>query len=263
MPSGRAGLGLRHLLVASCRCDRARARGSPRFLGPGRVGRERACDQLVVAVDAAAMRCTAPMKAPCRRRPCRAGCALLRSLLLPSMPCRSLLPVRRAQMPILRVAPLVGRAAGEIVEGALGDANDVVVDEGRAFRGPVLRMLEAAFPFEHGPAVVVVAAASLEKMPAKSTWPSPSERKRPARLTQRLVAAIDALAAGRIELRILDVEHLDALVVDVDVLADSRAAAARSGAGRRGCWRAGGSSTRSRNISKVTPSWRSSPGWIS
>ena len=53
-------------------------------------------------------------------------------------------------------------------------------------------------------------------MPPKSTWPSPSERKRPARFDPALVAGIDALPAGRVELGVLHVEGLDALVVDVD-----------------------------------------------
>ena len=53
-------------------------------------------------------------------------------------------------------------------------------------------------------------------MPPKSTWPSPSERNRPARSSQRLEARIDALLAGRVELGVLDVKRLDALVVEVD-----------------------------------------------
>ena len=73
--------------------------------------------------------------------------------------------------------------AGEVVEGLVGDADDVARDEGRAFARAVLRVLEAAFPFQHRPAVETV-WASFEKMPPKSTCPSPSERKRPARSTQ-------------------------------------------------------------------------------
>ena len=53
-------------------------------------------------------------------------------------------------------------------------------------------------------------------MPEKSTCPSPSERKRPARSTQGWIAGIDALPPVRVELGILDVKRLDALVIDVD-----------------------------------------------
>ena len=53
-------------------------------------------------------------------------------------------------------------------------------------------------------------------MPTKSTWPSPSERKRPARSTQLLEARVDALLRARVELGVLDVKRLDALVIDVD-----------------------------------------------
>ena len=53
-------------------------------------------------------------------------------------------------------------------------------------------------------------------MPPKSTCPSPSERKRPARFTQGWKPRIDALPAGRVELGVLHVEGADALVIDVD-----------------------------------------------
>ena len=48
------------------------------------------------------------------------------------------------------------RAGGEIVEGVLGDADDMGGDEGRAFRRALLGMLQRALPFQHRPAVVVV-----------------------------------------------------------------------------------------------------------
>ena len=51
---------------------------------------------------------------------------------------------------------LVGCAAGEIVKGFFRHADDVVLDEIRALAGAVLRMLQAAFPFEHRPGVVTI-----------------------------------------------------------------------------------------------------------
>ena len=102
---------------------------------------------------------------------------------------------------------------------------------GAPSRRAVLRMLEAALPFEHRPAVVVVGRELRED----------GRRNRPGRRrasgsgrrgsTQDWIAGIDALPAGRIELRVLDVKRLDPLVVDVDEGRDSRAAAARSATG--------------------------------
>ena len=46
---------------------------------------------------------------------------------------------------------LVACAAREVVKGSVGDADDLVADEGRAFARAVLRVLQAAFPLQHGP----------------------------------------------------------------------------------------------------------------
>src|SRR3954454_8097160 len=46
--------------------------------------------------------------------------------------------------------------AREVIERVLGHADDVALDELRAFRRALLRVLDAALPFEHCPAVVVV-----------------------------------------------------------------------------------------------------------
>src|SRR3954466_12577750 len=104
------------------------------------------------------MRCTAPMNAPCPP---------------PTMPSR-MRPVKRSLRPSIGItAPFlrrgapseperelvgldVGRAAREVVEGVLGDADDVALDEGRALGRPLLGMLDRALPLEHRPAVVVV-----------------------------------------------------------------------------------------------------------
>ena len=56
-----------------------------------------------------------------------------------------------------RFALAVRAAAGEIVESLVGHPDEVAVDERCAFRRALLGMLEAAFPFEHRPAGIVVA----------------------------------------------------------------------------------------------------------
>src|SRR6185369_6313516 len=45
---------------------------------------------------------------------------------------------------------------GEIVERLLGHADDVVADEDCALARPFLRILDAAFPLEHGPTLETV-----------------------------------------------------------------------------------------------------------
>ena len=153
-------------------------------------------------------------------------------------------------------------AAGEIVERLLGDADDVVLDERRALARAVLGMLQRAFPFEHRPAVVIV-LRELGEDAAEIDLAVAQRAEAAGPVDPALIAAIDALPAGRIELGVLHVERLDALVIDVDegeiveLLQHEVRRVVVDVAAR------GGPSTRSRNISKVTPSSRSSPGWIS
>ncbi len=54
------------------------------------------------------------------------------------------------------VRRLIRTAAGKIVESFLGDADDMGGDEFSAFAGAVLRMLQRAFSFDHGPAVEII-----------------------------------------------------------------------------------------------------------
>src|SRR5450755_2108869 len=56
----------------------------------------------------------------------------------------------------LAVRKIVGACPGKIVEGALGNADDVMLDELRAFARAVLRVLERAFPLQHRPAVEII-----------------------------------------------------------------------------------------------------------
>src|SRR4051794_6555925 len=86
----------------------------------------------------------------------------------PTMPRRmrrGTAPVFAASMAMVRASahaqhlPVRGRvhpATGKVVERALGHADDVIGDEGRAFARAVFRVLEAALPLQHGPTGVVV-----------------------------------------------------------------------------------------------------------
>src|ERR1700727_810502 len=76
-------------------------------------------------------------------------------------------------------------------------------------------MLKAALPLVYGPASEIVSRELREdRLEIDLTI---AERAVAAgALEPTLVAAIDALLRGRIELGVLDVEHLDAVVIGVD-----------------------------------------------
>src|SRR5690606_24786619 len=54
------------------------------------------------------------------------------------------------------VGGVIGAAIGEIVEGTFGDPDDVVGHELSTLARAVLGMLQAAFPFDHGPAFEII-----------------------------------------------------------------------------------------------------------
>src|SRR3954447_11051066 len=56
----------------------------------------------------------------------------------------------------LAIRKIVGACPGKIVEGALGHADDMMLDEIRAFARTVFRVLERAFPLQHRPAVEII-----------------------------------------------------------------------------------------------------------
>ncbi len=65
--------------------------------------------------------------------------------------------------PMDQSSPIMDRIAARSVplaakssKGHVGDLNDVIRNERRAFRRALLRMLQAAFPLQHRPAVVAV-----------------------------------------------------------------------------------------------------------
>src|SRR4051812_30304237 len=106
-------------------------------------------------------------------------------------------------------------AGGEIVERLFGDLDDVARDEGRAFRRTLLGILDCAFPFEHGPGIVIV-GCELREDGAEIDLPVAERAEAAGALDPRLEPRIDPLTAVRIKLGILHVKGLDALVVDVD-----------------------------------------------
>src|SRR5690606_26147901 len=115
------------------------------------------------------------------------------------------------------VGRLVGAGAGEVVEGVLRDADDVVLDELGTLARTIFRMLQRAFPLEHGPAVKVV-GGELGEDGAEINLAVAERAEATGAVHPALIARIDALTAGRVELGVLHVEGLDALMVDVDVV---------------------------------------------
>src|SRR5208337_4425388 len=90
-----------------------------------------------------------------------------------------------------------------------------MTDELGALARAVLRVLQAAFPFEDGPRRIAV-LRHFGKNAAEVDLAVAERAEAPRPLDPRRIARIDALPPGRIELGILDVERLDPLVVDVD-----------------------------------------------
>src|SRR6202040_400057 len=109
----------------------------------------------------------------------------------------------------------VDRAAGEIIERPVGNADDVVSDKACALAGTVLGVLQAAFPLEHRPAVKPDGShAGEDRLEVDLPVAERTETAGPT--DPGLETRIDTLPAGRIEFRILDVEGADALRIDVD-----------------------------------------------
>src|SRR5579871_6663059 len=157
------------------------------------------------------MRWTAPMKAlrppptmPTRRRP----------PVAPSMAVAwTMLSAPNAEE--LEVGVAIGAGRGKIVEHPIGHFDDVVGDELRAFARRDFGMLQAAFPFVNGPAREIIGRKLREDRLEIDL--AVAERSIPSgALEPSLVAAIDALLRGGIELGVLDVEHLDPVVIGVD-----------------------------------------------
>src|SRR5450631_3824079 len=131
----------------------------------------------------------------------------------------------------LAVRKIVGARSGKIVEGALGNADDVMLDELRAFARAVFRVLERAFPLQHRPAVEIM-GCKLGEDGAEIDLSVAQRAEPPCPVHPALEATINALPARGIEFRILDVEGFYTLVID-RYNRDSRAVAAGSATDRR------------------------------
>src|SRR5438445_397836 len=139
----------------------------------------------------AAMRCTAPINAP--GPPPTMPRRSRRSLpcFLDSAGMFGLLSCRKPQHS--PVGFLVRTGFCKIVERALGDLNDVPLDKRRALPRALLAALQAAFPFEHCPAIKTV-LRQFGKDAAEIHLPVAQRPEAPRALHPRLVSAVDSLA---------------------------------------------------------------------
>src|ERR1700722_4369433 len=94
----------------------------------------------------------------------------------------------------LAVRTIVGACAGKIVEGALSNADDVVLDELRAFARAILGVLERAFPLQHRPAVETI-GRKLGEDPAEIHLSVAQRAEPPRPIHPALETTIDALPA--------------------------------------------------------------------
>src|SRR6185369_14360663 len=85
------------------------------------------------------------------------------------------------------------------------------------FAGTFFRMLQAAFPFEDRPALETVLREFREDA-AEIDLAIAERPETPGAIDPGLIAAIYAAAAVHIEFGILHMKHLDALMIDVDVV---------------------------------------------
>src|SRR4029453_18354776 len=89
-------------------------------------------------------------------------------------------------------------------------------NEWGALCGTLLRIFQAAFPFEYGPSRVAV-LRELAEYGFEVELPVTERTETPSAVFPCLKAAVDPLPPGRPELGILDVEGLDPFMVDIDV----------------------------------------------
>lgn len=113
----------------------------------------------------------------------------------------------------LRICP----GGGEVVEGGFGGFDYVAFDEGRALGGALLGGLDAAFPFENGPAGEVVLGEFGEDG-GEIDLPVAGGAEAARTLQPGLIAAVDSLAACGIKFGVFDVKHFDARMIEIEEL---------------------------------------------
>ena len=111
---------------------------------------------------------------------------------------------------------MVCAGAGEIIEGGGGGLDDVFGYKGGAFGGALLGALDAAFPFQYGPAWKIV-LGELREDSFEIDLAIAQGAESSGAIDPGLKASVDALAACRKELGILHVKHFNAVVIEVDV----------------------------------------------
>src|SRR5258708_691112 len=113
----------------------------------------------------------------------------------------------------------IGRAVSsglrEVVERAVRHFDDMIGDELGALTRRHLGMLQAAFPFVNGPAGEII-RRELREDRLEIDLAVAERAVTPCALEPTFIAAINALLRGRIELGVLDMKHLDAIVIGVD-----------------------------------------------
>src|SRR5579885_1446213 len=122
------------------------------------------------------------------------------------------LAAAQARMPVLLEAQhaaiglLIRAGTGEIVESGFRGLNDVTGDKGSAFARALFGALDAALPFEHGPAIVAVLRKFRENRFEINL--AVAERTETARAANPgLKSAINALLAGGTKFGVFYVEH--------------------------------------------------------
>src|SRR5882762_11841311 len=141
--------------------------------------------------------------------PIEYGAFLHSRLCLRSSP-HLILDLGQTEHPAIR--GLVRAGFCEIVERRAGGLNDVPGDERSAFGRALFGALDAAFPFKDGPAVKII-LRELREDAGEIDLTVARRAKASGAIDPRLIAAVYALSPGRMELRIFDVKHLDALMI--------------------------------------------------
>ena|ERR1700682_241143 len=112
---------------------------------------------------------------------------------------------------------LIGAGTGEVVERLLGRVNDMTGDEGGTLSRSLLGTLYTAFPLHHGPAAEAV-LRQLRKDTGEIYLPVTQRAEAPSPFDPGLVTAVDTLPARGMKLRIFYMEHLDAIVIEIEEL---------------------------------------------
>src|SRR5690242_6247795 len=107
------------------------------------------------------------------------------------------------------------RPAHAGIEGSLSDTDQMLLDEARALGGSLVRILQAALPFQRRPAVEAVARQAAENA-AKIDITVAKTAEASGAVEPLGIAAIDPAAGADIEFGVLDVKGADPRVVAVD-----------------------------------------------